>query len=710
MASDNTKKIAVVLTGENKTQQAFRGAGQSLDGFKSKLQSMSATFTKMAAVGTAAFAGIAYGTKQVVTAAAESQRASVTFDALNKSIGSVSSDSLEKLRASTRGMVADTDLMLAGNKFMAMGLATTQDEMSKLAQISTKLGTAMGNGATESMENFALMMANQSILRLDSFGISSGKVRERIEELMTSTEGMTREMAFNAAVMEQAEATMKKLGEPALTMADRMDIMKAKTENLKTSLGEALIPAIERLVNAVTPIIEKFTLWAQENPKTLMTIVGVAAGLSALVAVIGTIGLVLPSVIFGVQALGGAMMFLATNPIGLLIVAIVGLTVLIVKNWDKIKQVTSTLIDNIVGGFEVARDGIYNAWQSIKDGIGGAIEGIKQLVADLKQSIMDFVYEHPVWASVITGAILGAVLPAFLTLATTITTTVLSAFLSFGTMIVTQTIPAIGSFITTLVTQGIPAVLKFAASMITSGVTAIASFVTSLVAGAIAGLASFATMIMTTVIPAIISFATAVLLPLLPFILVGAAVAGLAALIIMNWDKIKNWTVSTFTAIGTTIAGVWEKIKAGALLVAQSISGAFKQYINGIAGMFEGMVNGVITALNFLIKGMNKIQVKIPDWVPKIGGKSFGVNINEIAKVEIPRLAEGGIVTKSTLANIGEAGAEAVIPLDKLKNFGVGGGGSVSINIDTMVGDDDFAVKMGDRIIESLKFNSRFVS
>ena len=45
----------------------------------------------------------------------------------------------------------------------------------------------MGNGATESMENFALMLANQSILRLDSFGISSGKVTARIEELMSAT-------------------------------------------------------------------------------------------------------------------------------------------------------------------------------------------------------------------------------------------------------------------------------------------------------------------------------------------------------------------------------------------------------------------------------------------------------------------------------------------------------------------------------------------
>jgi len=549
MASDNTKKIAVVITGENKTQQAFRGASQSLDGLKGKLQGMSATFTKMAAVGTAAFAGIAYGAKQAIDAAAEGQRAAQTFDALNKSIGAISSESIEKLRDSTRGMVADTDLMLAGNKFMAMGLATSQDEMQKLAQISTRLGTAMGNGATESMENFALMMANQSILRLDSFGISSGKVRERIEELMVSTEGMTREVAFNTAVMEQAEVTMTKLGDPIDTVADRMDRMKAGTENLKGVIGEALLPAVERLLIAVTPIIEKFSVWAAENPKLLGQIIIVAGALAGLVAVLGIIGLVLPTIITGVQLLALGFAFLL-SPIGLIIAAIVAIVAVViwfVANWS----------ENL--------ETIKWAWQNF----------------------LDFLAPMLAW---------------FTNLFSSIGTAVVSAFTSMYTF-----------------------------------------------------------------------------------------VAGI------------------FTKMGELISGVWNNIKEGAVIVAKAIASAFATYINGIISLFESMANGVISALNFLIRGMNKIQVSIPDWVPKIGGRTFGVNVEEIARVDIPRLAEGGIVTQSTLANIGEAGAEAVIPLDKLKNFGVGGGG-VTININTMVGEREFAEKMGDRIIREYQLNTRFAN
>ena len=69
------------------------------------------------------------------------------------------------------------------------------------------------------------------------------------------------------------------------------------------------------------------------------------------------------------------------------------------------------------------------------------------------------------------------------------------------------------------------------------------------------------------------------------------------------------------------------------------------------------MITFIISAINGLIRGLNK--VKVPDWVPGIGGK--GINIPEI-----PQLAKGGIVDQATLAMVGEGkSAEAIIPLDR---------------------------------------------
>lgn len=80
----------------------------------------------------------------------------------------------------------------------------------------------------------------------------------------------------------------------------------------------------------------------------------------------------------------------------------------------------------------------------------------------------------------------------------------------------------------------------------------------------------------------------------------------------------------------------------------------------GFRNFFKGMINSLIGGVNVLVKGLNKISFDVPDWVPEIGGKKLGFNIPLI-----PKLAEGGVVDKATLAMIGEAGKEAVMPLER---------------------------------------------
>lgn len=79
----------------------------------------------------------------------------------------------------------------------------------------------------------------------------------------------------------------------------------------------------------------------------------------------------------------------------------------------------------------------------------------------------------------------------------------------------------------------------------------------------------------------------------------------------------------------------------------------------GFRNFWKGFINLLIGGINALIKGINKISFDIPDWVPVIGGGKFGFNIPLI-----PKLAKGGVVDKATLAMIGEAGKEVVMPLE----------------------------------------------
>lgn len=76
----------------------------------------------------------------------------------------------------------------------------------------------------------------------------------------------------------------------------------------------------------------------------------------------------------------------------------------------------------------------------------------------------------------------------------------------------------------------------------------------------------------------------------------------------------------------------------------QRISDGFKGIWNGIVGALEGAINLIIRGVNWLISQLNKVSFSVPDWVPAIGGKSFGFNIPKISEVAIPRLAQGAVI------------------------------------------------------------------
>lgn len=187
------------------------------------------------------------------------------------------------------------------------------------------------------------------------------------------------------------------------------------------------------------------------------------------------------------------------------------------------------------------------------------------------------------------------------------------------------------------------------------------------------------------------------------------AVAGAIALLYKNWDTVKAWLVNfgntvnqiwtnfsnmvgnaiaaigqKFPMLGAYLQGWWESIQAAVdnvKAIFQSIidfisnvfsgnwSAAWQNIVNIFGNLFgmivnlaKAPINGVISAINWVISKINSISVTIPDWVPGVGGKTLGFNIPTI-----PQLAEGGVATSPTLAEIGEGGEpEAVMPLSKL--------------------------------------------
>ena len=114
-----------------------------------------------------------------------------------------------------------------------------------------------------------------------------------------------------------------------------------------------------------------------------------------------------------------------------------------------------------------------------------------------------------------------------------------------------------------------------------------------------------------------------------------------------------NAVTNAFSSIGSFFSGVWSTVQSifvnAGQMVGSAVGGAFRSAVNAVLGTIENVVNGFIGMINDVIGMINQIP---------------GVSLGGIGYVSLPRLARGGIVDSPTIAMIGEAGKEAVVPLE----------------------------------------------
>lgn len=144
------------------------------------------------------------------------------------------------------------------------------------------------------------------------------------------------------------------------------------------------------------------------------------------------------------------------------------------------------------------------------------------------------------------------------------------------------------------------------------------------------------------------------------------------------WDMFITWLQSKspmlaaiFQTYGNFISGLFNSIKQWLSGIIEFISGVFTgdwtKAWEGVKDIFKGIWNGIITAveyainfiingINLLISALNTIHFEVPDWVPLIGGRSFGISIPLVSNVALPRLAQGAVIppNREFLAVLGD--------------------------------------------------------
>lgn len=144
-----------------------------------------------------------------------------------------------------------------------------------------------------------------------------------------------------------------------------------------------------------------------------------------------------------------------------------------------------------------------------------------------------------------------------------------------------------------------------------------------------------------------------------PILGVVALLTVLTAAIYFNWNLIKTDTETIWSYISDFITSIWDTIQ----------------------NTVKTGVDYVISAINAFINALDAIKISIPSIaIPGTKLATPAINLG-FSIPDIPMLAEGGFVNSPTLAIIGEAGPEAVVPLSGMGGGGFGGGSPITINI-----------------------------
>jgi hypothetical protein len=205
-----------------------------------------------------------------------------------------------------------------------------------------------------------------------------------------------------------------------------------------------------------------------------------------------------------------------------------------------------------------------------------------------------------------------------------------------------------------------------------------------------------------------------------PIALVVIAIAALVAGLIwfftqteigkVAWENFTKFIGETVTNIGAFFAGLWQGIVdvfngIGAFIgsIFEGVGNLVKGYVNFWIGLFESFINFFVDGINGMLGGLNSIL----DGIKTATSGVISLHVENMPKVTIPRLAEGGIVMPSpggSIVNVAEAGQpEAIIPLSKMG--AMGGGATYNITINAGAGANGGTI--GTEIVNAIKAYER---
>lgn len=651
--------------------------------------------------------------KSITNAAAEVAAEQSAFEQI---MGDYSNTAQEKVNeiADATGMVSTrlTPYMTSMTaKFKGLGFdiddATTlaQDGLTLAADASAfwdkSLEESMSglnsfiNGSYEGGEAIGLF-ANDT--QLASYAVKKGIVSETKEwaNLDEARKQATR-LQYAQDMMKASGATGQAAKE-ADQYANVQANLNEKWRQFKAQIGEPLLqnvvlPAMEKLSGAVDVASEKFQQlqkWVSENQQTIQIVAGVVAVAAAAIlgynAAVTAMSIVQKATAW-VKALNLAF---TANPIGLVVAAIAALVtafILLWNNcegfrefwinlweviksaalaaWDAIKEFASSAVETITNIWTSVTEFFSNLWSSITDIASTAWETIKNVVT-VGIMLIGEIISAAVQIITIPWQFIWQNCSQYIIAAWEAIKSAVSTAINFVSNTIKTVFNAVSSFINTVwngIKTAITAYLnsvKAVNTTIWNAIKAVITTVLNAIKSVVTTVWNAISSVTSSVFNAIKSVATSVWNGIKSA--VQTAVNGVKSVVTSVWNSIKSTTSSVFNSIKSTASSVWNSIKSAIQTPINAAKDAVKSAIDKMKSFFHF--------------SWSLPKLKLPHI--SISGK-FSINPPSVPKFGIEWYKEGGIMEDPTLFGInqitgramvgGEAGPEAIAPIDKLQDY-----------------------------------------
>ena len=544
---------------------------------------------------------------------------------------------------------------------------------------------------------------------LDALGLSGTEQVRMMQVLMAAADDtgdgysdLDKYMSIANDEFDRGKALQEEFETQSDTLAFALQSLKAELTDTGKAIGEALSPAVKDVAKKFTDWLGKVQQFAQEHPKVVQGIAGIVAGamafggvalvvgkfVSAIGGIVSGIGgaiSAVSSIASAISGLGGVIGLL-TNPITLVMAGIAAFAAAFVYCWnnvegfkEKVTEAFNTVCSIVSGVVSTVWDVIQTVWGAIKPFVVDVFSGIATIIGEVFTIILDIVVPvvEGIWNTI--QAVWGAIKPYveaifggiadYLGGIWDVIYSVIKGALDIIKAVMEGDWGAIKDIVINMV-EGIKDGVQRTWDGIKQVVSTVLDGIKSVVSSAWEGIKSA----ISSALDAIKSVVSSIWESIKSKI--SSVLDGIKAVVSTAWEAVKNKISHVLDGVKSVASNAWENIKSTASSAFESVKSTASSVWNGIKSAItrpiESAKNTVLGIVDKIKSAFSGMHISIPK--PKLPHINVGSKAVFGGKVSIPTFsidwyAKGGFFNSANVIGVGEAGREAVLPLENKRNM-----------------------------------------